>query len=207
MPNEKLKHNLKFLVLFLALSGSAYCQSTRELTYDIVKGGKNIGFLNVSRQSFGDSLVYQIESRVEIRFLFSFVVHFRSTEISVGGRLVEGKAKSTLNGKIQKESNVWLSNDEFFVNLNGATYEFGNKIVDYFVSQLYFIEPKERKQIFSQQFANYIDLERTGEHTYTLISPDGNNYYIYENGNCKQVKISRDFATFYFKLKDVKESN
>ena len=182
---------------------SALGQQVETLNYDIVKGGKNIGYLVVSQSIFDDSTVYNIESHVEIRFLFSFAVHFKSREVSFEGVLDHGKAKSTLNGNVQKESEVWMDQNDLKVILNGSLYDFGERKADYFVSELYFKEPGKSREVFSQQFAQGLTLEKTGAHRYTLYSPDGNNYYEYESNRIKEVKVSRDFATFYFRLKSV----
>lgn len=177
----------------------------QSLYYDVVKGNKSVGSLIVEKKNVGtDSVEYTIDSNVAIRILFTFKVKFQAEELFVQGLLRDGEAMSTLNGRTQKDSHVSPHGKGVMVKLNGSDYNYSGEEINYSVPMLYFEEPGDRTLIFSQQFANYIPLKRSGS-KYILDSPDGINYYTYENGICQEVKVIRDFATFYFKLKEVKK--
>ena len=46
----------------------------------------------------------------------------------------------------------------------------------------------------------YLTFEEVDDHVYKMESPDGTNVYTYMNGICTEVKVSRDFAKFYFRM-------
>lgn len=187
------------LIILLPLSLPA-----QRLYYDVVKGNKSVGNLIVTKKKLPTGAVkYNIKSDVSLKILFTFNVEFVAEEIFENGRLVDGDAVSTLNGRTQKDSHISKKGQGVIIKLNGSDYDHSEQEVTYSVPMLYFEEPGHREAIFSQQFARYLTVKHMdGE--YILDSPDGYNYYSYKNGICQEVKVNRDFATFYFKLKEVK---
>ncbi len=116
--------------------------------------------------------------------------------------MVSGSAESTLNGNSRTKSKVWKEGKEYVVELNGfEELRFSEPPVTYSVPELYFSEPGNKKETFSQQFADYLIIKKDGEHIFTLYSEDGKNTHTYENGVCTYVKLNRTYASFYFQLK------
>lgn len=186
------------LVLLSCFQNRGYSQ---RLEYEVIKGGKNVGHLITEKRESGDSIFYSIESKTSIRMLLTFTVDYVLNELYVGGRLVSGTAESKLNGNSRTKSKVWIEDGKYVVEVNGFDENFGASHIDYSVPELYFSEPGERRETFSQQFAENLIIKKDEEHVYTLYSEDGRNTHTYVNGLCTHVKLNRTYASFYFRLK------
>lgn len=173
------------------------------MIYDVIKGSKNIGSVTVEISNENEQVKYRINSTVKFKILFSFEVIYQMEEKFYEGKLTWGKAHNTLNDRMQKESEILSQGDAgYVVTIDGIASDLDDKQITYSVSRLYTDEPVGKTRVFSQSFGRYLTLEKTDDHTYELTSPDGTNYYTYENGICKEVKVSRDFATFYFRIQE-----
>lgn len=175
--------------------------SAQTLYYEVVRGDKKIGDMTVIRNIKNETTTYDVESKVVFRLLFSFTVDYESTCEYKNGMLINEYAHSTLNGNTQKKSTVWFDGANYTLDLDGSKIELADKKIDYSVGVVYFIEPKNNQKVFSPRFGRYLTFNKIGDNQYELESPDGMNVYSYINGICTEVKISRDFAKFYFKMK------
>ncbi len=192
------------IVLVVILSLSAYLTvDAQKLYYDVVKGNKTLGSMVVERSKVGSETVFSVESSVEYRLLLSFKIEYESKERFVNGILADGSAVNTLNGKVQKQSVVKWDGGKYVINLNGELSQINEKGIGFSIPHLYYNEPVNQRQVFSQQFAGYVPMYEDKAKVYVLDSPDGKNYYTYNaEGICEEVKVSRTYATFYFRLKE-----
>lgn len=159
--------------------------------------------MTCERQRSEREVLFAIESETKIKIIFTLNIVYSASERFVDGILAEGRAVSTLNGDIQKESVVKKENGTTRVVLDDIPEEFDSDKIRYSIPHLYFHEPKDQSHVFSQQFADFLELEKIDDKAYLMISEDGKNTYRYnERGICSEVKVSRAYATFYFRLVD-----
>jgi hypothetical protein len=170
------------------------------LHYDVVKGSKSLGEMKIERVMDGPTTEIFIKSEVTYRVLFAFTIRYSMHEKFRHGTLEWGKSLSTLNGSTQKDSKIALKDGKYIHTLNGVSSSISS-MPDYSVSEIYFDEPFDGKQVYSQTFGQYLTFKKIGTGKYMLTSPDGDNFYTYLNGICTEVKVVRDFATFYFMMK------
>jgi hypothetical protein len=189
-----------FLSILLSSLTSSIAQNIR---YDVVKGSRNLGSMEVVKKVTDNTTNYKVESNVEIKVLLTFKIYYFLEEFFENRSLKKGNAHNTLNDKMQKQSVVLGDNERYVINLNGEVHKFNEGNITYSIPHLYYEEPVGKEKVFSQQFAGYLPILKVAEHTYEVESPDGANVYKYDaNGRCVEVKVSRTFATFYFLIKD-----
>jgi len=189
-----------FLIFLLqTLHWSAHGQNLR---YDIVKGDKVIGSLDAKKIVDEDRVTYTLKNRVEFKVLFSFSVQYDLEETFANGVLIRGKGKNSLNDASQKETSIDKNETGYRLILDGTPNHLSEKEIEYSVSRIYHEEPFDGKAVFSEYFGYYLHIEEIGDHRYLLRSPDGENEYTYNRGYCTEVKVSRDFATFYIRMDD-----
>lgn len=174
--------------------------SAQTLRYDVMKGNKNLGAMEVTRTVRGSTEEIKFKSDVTFRVLLSFRIKFDQYEKFVKGELNWGKALSTLNGRTQKDSKIVANERGHLLTLDGVSAQVTDPI-EFSVSQIYFSEPRDGQRVFSQQFAQFFTFKKVDDHKYVLSSPDGDNYYTYTNGICTHVRVLRDFANFSFVIK------
>lgn len=187
-----------FGLLLLSISSA----TAQTIQYDVVKGSRNLGSMEVKRNVIGKSTHFKVESNVEIRVLLTFKIYYFLEEFFENGFLKKGNAHNTLNEKVQKQSVVLGDDERYVINLNGNVHQLNESNVNFSIPHLYYNEPIGKEKIFSQQFAGYLPIRKIADRTYEVESDDGANVYKYdESGRCVEVKVSRTFATFYFLIK------
>lgn len=191
---------MKSVITILTIFFVVGLASGQTLLYEVVRGDKKIGDMTVIRKIENERITYDVESKVVFRLLFSFTVDYESTCEYKNGMLIKEYAHSTLNGSTQKKSTIWFDGEKYTLDMDGTRINIDEKI-DYSIGVVYFNEPIDQQRVFSPRFGRYLTFEKVKEHQYELESPDGSNVYTYLNGICTEVKVSRDFAKFYFKMK------
>ncbi|WP_425389918.1 DUF6134 family protein [Ekhidna sp.] len=192
-----MKRSLTILFL-LTVTQIAFGQI---LYYDVVKGTKKLGDMTVKRIESENAVKYEIDSKVTFRILLSFTVDYESTSEYKYGQLIKEYTHNQLNGSTQKKSTIWFDGQKYTLDLDGVRTTFKER-VEYSVAAIYYEEPQDGQKVYSPQFGEYLTFEKINENQYELDSPDGLNVYTYVNGICTEVKVSRDFAKFYFRMTD-----
>ena len=191
---------LVFVTLLLVLANGH--TGAQHITYDVVKGDKVIGKMTVDKIVSGDKVTLNIKNDVEFTLLFSFTSLYWLSETFENGILVSGDSHNDFNGRRQKETKLKRNGSKYYIISDEVSSYFGSKDLTYSVSNFYFTEPKDGQEVFSQWFGRFMTMKQDSPHVYEVSSPDGTNTYWYNNGICTKVKVSRDFATFYFKIQD-----
>lgn len=181
-------------LFFLIVSQTAIAQT---LHYEVIKGSKKLGDMDVKRVKTENGVNYQIDSEVTFRILFSFSVNYESTSEYKHGKLINEYTHNKLNGNTQKKSTIWFDGEKYTLDLNGSRTTIENPI-SYSVAAIYYEEPKDGQKVFSPQFGHFLSFKKVDDHVYEMESPDGTNVYTYTNGICSEVKVYRDFAKFSF---------
>ncbi|HET7899277.1 MAG TPA: DUF6134 family protein, partial [Flavisolibacter sp.] len=66
-----------------------------------------------------------------------------------------------------------------------------NCTVHYSTHCLYTTEPLQYARVFSDNYQQFLLIQKQGDHHYQIIFPEGNsNDYYYENGICKRIVVS-----------------
>ena len=171
------------------------------LHYEVVKATKSLGEMQSHHYTSGGQDIYHIKSDVSFKLLFSFNVAYEQKEVFKNDTLLEGNGFNTLNESVQKETDLKRRPSDYKLTFNGINNYIKENAITKSMSQIHFNEPKNGETYFSQHFGKYVTFEKIGEHRYAMSSPDGDNEYTYENGYCTEIKVVRDYATFYFKMK------
>jgi hypothetical protein len=171
------------------------------LQYEVVRGDKSLGLMKAQRYWEGKEVHYHIQSDVEFKILFTFSVSYEQKEIFLNDTLIGGSGYNKLNGSTQKETNLRKDKNYYRIAFDGIDNRLHEDAIIQSMSQIHFKEPDDGASYFSQHFGQFVTFKKIGEHRYLMVSPDGENEYTYENGYCTEIKVVRDYATFYFKMK------
>jgi len=73
--------------------------------------------------------------------------------------------------------------------------------ITYNMMMLYLKEPGDIKTVYSDNFHQFIKINKTGAHLYRLTLPDGNyNDYYFQGGICSEVSLYRSLYTIKMTL-------
>ncbi len=173
----------------------------QNLYYEIVKGNSTVGSLEVIQKTKDNQVTYSIKNLVEIRVLMTFSVEYILHETFTDGILTSGKGHNTLNGISQKETSISYVDGKYHLIIDGVEGHNETQPIRESMARIYHEELVDGKKLYSQYFGQYLTTKKIGEHKYALYSPDGENIYTYTDGYCSEVKVTRDFATFYIRMK------
>lgn len=165
----------------------------QKLEYDIIWLGK-IGKLSVTKTLEDNALVIEMNSEVKIPF-YSF--NWITKTKSIDGMLSSAQYRQLLNQKKREGSDINFvdQNNWQFTNSDGKQQTI--KIKDqFYVSKLYYEEPRDEKFIFSERFGLSLEIINHGGGHYKLLLPEDNYCeYFYEDGICKIVKAKNGNRT------------
>ncbi len=182
---------LYFLVLFSI--GTAQLSGQSSMYVVTRSNGKEIGTVTTSAKQAGEQWTYNVHSDVNFKVLWK--EYHRQTSNNVQYQ----------NGYVKESfSCVYMNNeleDSSALNLSGAAYQGFrtpdirfqlNSKVQFTTAKLYFQEPVNVDQIYSERFLAYCALEAQGNNKYKLHLPNGKvNYYTYKNHKLIEVLVER----------------
>ena len=157
--------------------------------------------MDILVRSDGDQRTFQVKSHMEFRMLISLKVNFINEEVFKDGVLQEGMVKNEMIGFKESEASIKKTASGYDLIINGKRQPCDESTITYTVANIYTQEPRDGQKVYSQYYGKYFIFERLGDHEYKFESPEGDNFYWYENGVCTKVRVERDFATVYFNLK------
>ncbi len=164
---------------------------TRQASYNIIRNGKSAGQLKFQQMIKGDSVYLTAESEVKVSFLFTITALAREEAIYKNGILLYSSIYRKTNGSEKANRQMQLRGNEYHITSREKTEVFRSYPIHYnMLSSLYCCEPKLINKIYSDNFQQYVPVEKVAENKYKVSLPDGNyNYYYYKDGVCVIVDV------------------
>ncbi len=189
-----------FFLLFSEFASEADQKQTTNLIYNIVYKNDSIGYLDANYDINQSSELYIITSEASFRFLMRFSSDYSFENRFRGGTLVSSKTQNKVNDKVRSTSAITRKGDGYDMKIDDVSSRL-NKKVTYAMANLYFHEPSDITEVFSERYGEFCKIKKVANHKYELHLPSGKkNYYSYKNGICQEVEVNHSMATFYFVL-------
>lgn len=162
----------------------------RDASYSIIRNGNVAGQLKFQQVTKGDSVCLKTESLVKASFLFSFTVIAREEAIYKNGILQYSSIYRKTNGSEKANKQTRLRGNEYFITSKEKTEVLKNYPISNNLLNLYSCEPRLINKVYSDNFQQYVPVEKVAESKYKVSLPDGNyNYYYYKDGVCVIVDV------------------
>jgi len=189
------------LILLLTLSSSLLAQE-QTTRYNVLKGGKVVGHLDLYQKHNGDDMYLKMISEVKVKFIFSINVDCNEESLFQNGKLISSRVLRKVNGKQKADRQTKAVGDGYQTLAEGKKGEQVNqKAINANLMLLYTHEPVNNAQVYSDNFQQFLKVKQTGSHIYRIDLPDGNyNYYSYTNGVCSKVDIHHSLYTIQIQL-------
>jgi hypothetical protein len=195
------RNYLLFLCVFLAVSTLKAQEQSRE--YIVSYKGQNVGMMNLYQNQSGSDNYIKIISSVEMRVLFSIKVLTEEESVFKNGRMVYSKLSRNVNGKQKTSKHTRASGDVYHTSSGGENNNIQNINIDYNMHLLYLHEPVNITRVYSDNFQQFLFIQKSGDHRYKITLPDGNyNYYYFRNGICNKVEVHQSLYSVIIKLKE-----
>jgi hypothetical protein len=179
--------------------------SAQQINYDVYLNEKQVGYLLAKRSSKDDLTNYWIESNVNFRFVFKMNFNYTFETVFQNDMLIRASTLNTVNEDEKGSSKVTWNGKFYQMEVKNERSELKNTRITYSMSMLYFREPRQISQVFSERYARFLAIRAVKEHSYELTMPDGKkNIYSYVNGICQAVEVQHSVGKISFRLKNQK---
>ncbi|HSN61051.1 MAG TPA: DUF6134 family protein [Ferruginibacter sp.] len=159
-----------------------------------MKGADNIGWLKLEKNMEGNRSSFVLTSEVKTRIIFLINVSSKETAIFENGQLLFSSQFRKANGSTKLNKQTKLVGDKYEVVENGGKESLDHSFIGINLLSLYFREPKDIDQVYSDNHECFIKIIKTNDGGYKVKLPDGNsNCYYYKDGICTKIKIEHTF--------------
>jgi len=187
-----MKKNFFLLASFLLVGTITHAQK-QEVLFDVIYKDEKVGVLH-AQETKTESKSFKLLT-IETNTTFLFIpIHMESevTTTQKNGILTEGTAYRNAS---RKSNDVIATVTKIGYKLyqrerNGVKDKIRNQRITYCVVDLYFKEPLGVTKVFSNMYAQMLELKRMDNGQYQLITPDNNNsLYSYKNGKLISIEV------------------
>ncbi|UKM66243.1 hypothetical protein GSB9_02824 [Flavobacteriaceae bacterium GSB9] len=194
---NKIKVNLKKVALkiksvfllpaILCTLAFSNVNEDKSLTYNVLKNDSVIGTIIINKEGYGDSIVYNLKSNIQAKFLFKFKVKGREKAVFKKGVLVYSSVYRTLNNKTKVNHEIVFKEGKYNVNINN--------LIKRNLITLYYNEPTNVKTVFCDNLKKMVKVQPIGNGRYRVDFENGKyNIFHYKSGKCIKVEaVSRLF--------------
>ncbi|QEC66902.1 sterol desaturase family protein [Panacibacter ginsenosidivorans] len=193
---------LKILLITL-LIGCNFSGTSQQLKlhYAIMQGSNKIGWMNIEKTDSSNLSSIRSESETKKRMITLFTFNEKQESVFENGLLIKSYVYRKINNEIKFDQQTAYTGNQYIIRKTKNDEHIPISGIYYNQLSLYFSEPVNIKQVYSDFFHVMLTIEKNKDGMYKLTLPDGNiNYYLYTNGICTYVKIVRSLFTIEFKL-------
>ena len=184
--------------LFFSFIANAQLQKTE---YIIIFRGDSVGNMQFYKNEAGSNLYLKAVSIVQIRFFVKVDVQLEEISNFQSGRLMYSSVSRIVNGKEKSAKQTKAAGNIYQATSFGKPVPSTDKRIDYNLNMLYCKEPFDKQIIYSDNFQQFLHVEKVAPHRYKIVLPDGNyNYYTFQNGICQVAEIHHPLYTIFIQL-------
>ncbi len=174
------------------------------IVYDILLAGRAVGELTITPPRSGEGGDHlRVRGAIDT-FLYDVV--YVSENRFENGVLKTSTSSQEVNGKLKEKTNTVQTSDTYKV-----TFAEGNSaaettqiphLINYTVTSLYYREPLNMKQIYSDRYGKMCTVQKVAAGAYDVVMPDGKKTrYHYTQGQCHEVKSQIAGLNLIFRIR------
>lgn len=165
-----------------------------------MQGSNNIGWVQIDKNDSANTCLIKLGSEIKKRILFMFTIIENQEAFFQNGLMMRSYVYRAINKDIKADKRTLFEGTHYQVNKEKSSSEVKLNRIDYNFLSLYFLEPVNIKQVYSDNFEQLLNIEKTSDY-YKIKLPDGNTTsYYYTNGICSKVKVEQSLFTIEFVL-------
>jgi len=171
------------------------------LTYNVVQNNDVIGWLKLDKRDSANSSFIKFSSEIKKRVVFLFTIIEKQEAFFQNGIMTYSYVYRKINDNIKVNKFTTYVSGHYLVKKDKSSTPLMLNNIAYNQLSLYFYEPATIQQVYSDNYEQYLKIEKSGNQYYTLKLPGGNkNTYYYSNGVCTKVKVEQSLFTVEFIL-------
>ena len=191
---------LMLTALMFPISYAVFAQSIT-LNYKVMQSGNEIGWLKLHKNDSGSTTFITFESEAKKRLVLMLSIKEQQAAIFRNGLMMQSYVYRKVNNDVKVSKYTVNQGDYYLVNNKASAEKVMINGIEYDVLSMYFTEPINRKQVYSDNYQCFLNIENLGDHSYKVKLPDGDaNYYYYTNGACTKIKVAHTLFSVEFIL-------
>ena len=188
-------------IIFLLLILVPVSGFTQQYSYSVLRGDKQIGTLSVKSVKAEKRTMYSIWSEAKTGFIFNININVMIEETFNMGEMEHSTFIRKIDGIEMIKNTVDKLNDGLLLKHNDGDDKIISSKINYSMGAMYFIEPLNRKFVYSENYQQFVPVFEAGKNRYLIKFPDGNkSYYTYNDGMCTGVEVHTNWTFIIFKL-------
>ena len=161
-----------------------------DLYFDVVLKNKVVGSLMTSQKTVGSKTLYHSTTNIQTRLIVDVEVDYNYSVTFIKDQLDEANVEITINDKPHSKTHTLRNKDEYQITKDNGNLIVLDDAIDYSTILLYFKEPIQVQQCYSEQDGSMNHIIDLGNHIYKKINAKNKeNLYYYENGVLKKATI------------------
>lgn len=203
----KLSFYKWMLFIILMINCSIVYSQPSVLEYDVLYKGDSIGGMKLHLKSDGVNSSIKMNSNVEVRFIVSNTIKMQEESYYQNNKLIFSNAKRIVNGTTKQHTQTKAASDYYHTINKGKTNILQVPSITYNLLMLYFKEPTNISEVYSDSFQCFLKIEKIAPHHFRLKLPnDDQTEYFFENGICERILINSTFFKVEMRLRKSSQS-
>lgn len=191
-----IRNLIAAIILFISFNSSA--QNTQEsIIFNIIHKNKVIGSLKAEKIVKDSCTNYKSITHINTRIIKKIQVIHEYEVTFKNQQLTKAKVNISVNNKQQAKTVTSWEQNTYQVFKNEKYQKSISQSITYATIQLYFEEPKNVSNCYSEQNGDNNSIIDMGNHVYKKINTKNNeNQYYYENGQLTKATIDGGLINF-----------
>lgn len=172
------------IICWLSLTLLAAPEKKEVLQYEVIGKGKPVGELTITREINGPKTRYRSLNKTKVSLLKTFRIRHELEAIFENGELVYSEVTVEVNDNVHNHTRIERDGQQYRVYSEGKQINTISRPVHFTAIHLYFQEPTDQSEVFSEQEAIWQPIRRSEEASFDyLLDKKGKaNLYRYEDG-------------------------
>lgn len=205
---DSIKQKLVLFSLGLGIWGLLASPSLskvdQQLDFKITFRGNQVGEVSAEKLHQGNEIHYEITSQVQVSMIKTFKIDFSLQNYYANQGLEQANLKNSVNDNLRDFSSIQWEGSHYKVMKANDTFKLHKEKALFSTACLYFQEPINRSEVFSENYLEYIPIEKVEADQYKLKLPSGNSnlYYYNERDELEKAVIRDALVQFTFERKN-----
>lgn len=180
-----------FGLIIVCLAISVFSRSqVKKLEYQIKRNGDVVGNIQFSQLTTGSRTTMKLESEVKTRFIFLFTAKADEEAVFDNGIMTWSSIYRKLNSNVKADKKTKAKGNSYTIFKGSKTETLNNYPILYNMLSIYTVEPANISKVYSDNFQQFLDIQKINAQHYKIKFPDGNyNEYYYDGGICSRVEV------------------
>ena len=189
------------MIVMVVFTGFCLPEQSKMLNYKIVQNNNVIGWMKLEKKDSTNAYQIILNSETKKRFVFLFTITETMRSLFENGVMMHSYSYRKINNDIKVNKHIEYKGSYYEIKKDNSSKQIKPGNIAYNQLCLYFFEPVNISQVYSDNYEQYLKIEKKENQSYSIVFPDGNkNSYYYSNGVCSKVKVEQSLFTVEFIL-------